>query len=413
MYLRLNSSRALIVLFAASCSLAQAGDFTDTILTGDSNSGINSGLTYTAKVDFNGGATTINGVSFTDTGTAGTGYALTTANTPFSGYANSLAGNMNGVAGNFFYTGDGSGNAAVTLTGLTPGQQYVTSFYNTAFGGSRYVNITPTDTGVPFLFNEDATLKGAGNVLRYSFTAPAAGTITYNFDAVSNGDSFHFYGMTNAVRNDSLSSYVHFSPTAPTVTRVAGSSNPFTVSNTDLLQTSLSGIVTTGNFNREPILGPISVLANGNFSITGVGANNPELVTGENNASVTFNLDITTNTLGYNVTSIAGYGGWNDAGRDQQRYSIFFSTVGSSDFTLYGQLDDNPASPVGISAVRAVFTGLATGVDAIRIDFLDGVENGYVGYGEFDVFGTATIPEPSSMAGLLLCGAAFAFRRRK
>jgi hypothetical protein len=48
--------RAGIAITLSSVS-ALAGDFTMTILTGDANSGINSGLTYTAVADFFGPGT--------------------------------------------------------------------------------------------------------------------------------------------------------------------------------------------------------------------------------------------------------------------------------------------------------------------------------------------------------------------
>lgn len=409
-YTRSAASVACLAMLSTAAAVVRAGDFTSTLLNGDADSGINSGLVYTAKADYNG-TSTINGVAFTDGAASGTGYELTGAAGAFTGYANTATGSLNGALSNFFYTNTPDGNASLTLSGLTPGTAYVTSFYNTSFGGNRYIDITPSDTGSAFRYNQDTNVTGAGSVLRYSFTATAA-TQTFGFDPLSNGDSFHHYILTNAVRNDSIFSYTHFTPLTPVVTEQTGSNTPFAPSNTDLLQTNLAGIVTTGNLSREGILGTAASLANGTFSISGVGANNPELITGENNSSVTFNLDTSVNTAGYDVTSIASFGGWNDAGRDAQRYSLYFSTVGSEDYTLYGQLDRNPAGG-SLSAVQAVFTGLATNVDSVKVIFLDGVENGYVGYGEFDVTGTASIPEPSTGSALLLASLGLLSRRRR
>jgi hypothetical protein len=135
---------------------------------------------------------------------------------------------------------------------------------------------------------------------------------------------------------------------------------------------------------------------------------------GENNATITFTLDTSVNQSGYDVTSIAGYGGWGDGGRDNQIYSIYFSRVGSSEFTYLGGVNAQPGSPGAPSAVRALFDNVGlTGVDAIRIDFLDGQENGFAGYGEFDVIGTPTVPEPASTFLLLIGCAGVALRRRR
>lgn len=410
-----NSPTARLTQFLLVATLSAtpvlAGDWASYLLGGDSDSGINGSLIYTSTADF-GGGTTINGVSFSDSGTSGTNYSLGGVfASPFTGYANGLAGALNGAASSFLYNGNGTGDNSMTLTGLTIGQQYVTSWYNASFGGRRYIDITPSDTGLAFRFNEDANVGGAGNVLRYAFTATATSQ-TYNFDAVSNGDSFHHYAFSNAERNDGVFSYTHFAPVTPIVTNVSGQDSPFTPSNTDLLQTSVASMVSIGNFNREPILGGLGVLTDGTMSL-GIGGNRPGMVTGENNSSITYTLDTSANTFGYDVSSITGFGGWGDGGRDEQRYSIFVSQIGSPDFILYGQLQENPASPGSPSGVMAQFNGSISNIDEVKFVFLDQVENGFVGYGEFDVVGTASVPEPTSVTLGLLGGLAFLSRRRR
>ena len=383
---------------------ARAGDFTMTILTGDADSGINAGLTYTSKADFDhaAGDRVVNGVAFTDGGMIGTNYVLTLATPGTAASPSNVTGGVGGLVTDFNH-GTGSPTASLTLSGLTVGTQYVTTWYNQTWGDNqstgRMVDITPSDTGVPFRINQDSTRNDDGTVLRYAFTATAT-SITYDFNAV-NLAAFHHYAMTNAERNDALFSYTHFTPLVPTTTVISGQDAPFTVSNNDLLQTSLASVSSIGDFNREPVLGDLSVLYNGAFAI-GTGGNRPELVTGENNATITFTLDTSVNTLGYDVTSVAGYGGWGDGGRDNQIYSIFFSQVGSPDFIYLGGVNDRPGAPGAPSAISAVFENVGlTGVDAIRIDFLDGQDNGFAGYGEFDVIGTATIPEPGTAVSLL------------
>jgi hypothetical protein len=403
------------IAITLSTASAFASDFTMTLLTGDADSGINSGLSYTAVADFFGpGTRTANGVSFSDNGLAGTNYTLTLANPGNAGNSSNVTGVVGDLVSDFNH-GNGSPTASLTLSGLTVGTEYVTTWYNRTWGDNqstgRVVDITPSDTGIPFRINQDSTRNGDGTVIRYAFTATAT-TITYQFNA-ANLAAFHHYAMTNAVRNDSLFSYQHFTPIVPTITAVSGQDAPFTVSNTDLLQTSLSGITSLGDFNREPVLGGQPVLFNGAFAI-GTSGNRPELVTGENNATITFTLDTSVNTLGYDVTSIAGYGGWGDGGRDNQIYSIYFSQVGSSAFTYLGGVNHQPGSPGAPSAVRTLFDNVGlTGVDAIRIDFLDGQENGFAGYGEFDVIGTPTVPEPASVFLLLIGCTGVALRRRR
>lgn len=401
------SPRPFILTAAVATLLAgvsaQAGDFTMSILTGDGNSGINSGLTYTSTADFSGSGTRVaNGVNFFDTGLTGTNYTLTMGGLGSAGGGSNVSGDVGGLVSDFFH-GAGSPTASLSLVGLTIGTQYVSTWYNRSWGDNqstgRVVDITPSDTGTPFRINQDSTRNGDGTMIRYAFTATKT-SITYGFNAL-NMAAFHHFAMTNAVRNDSLLSYTHFTPIVPTYTEINNIDAPFTVSNTDLLQTSLASVTSSGNFNREPVLGTLSSLYNGAFAI-GTGGNRAELVTGENNATITFNLDTTVNTLGYDVTSVAGFGGWGDGGRDNQIYSVFFSKVGSPDFIYLGGVNDRPGAPGTPSAVSALFSNVGlTGVNAIRIDFLDGQDNGYAGYGEFDVIGSATVPEPGTAALVL------------
>jgi hypothetical protein len=402
-----NTKMTFSIRYACAIALllpsapAFAGTFALVPFTNDSDSGINSGLTYTAAADFNGtGFRVVNNVPFTDVGQFGNGYELTGAGAVFTGHVANVGGQSADLLSDFYFTGDGSGNASLTLTGLTVGQQYVTSWYNTAFGpvGGRNITITANDTNTPIFFDQNYRGALSGNVLRYTFTATAP-TITYSFDADGNGDSFHHYAFTNAVANKSFLA-------TPVITSATGAGPgyaPFPVKTDDLLQTNLASVTSGGNFNQEGA-GGVPILTDGVFVINGGNpTDNSGLATAGNDAFVEFNLDLSVNTLGYDISSIQSFGGWNDSGRDRQLFKISYSLVGSSAFTYLGAMDFNPAATGLPSAVYGVFDTALTGVDAIRIDFFAGQENGYAGFGEFDVIGAATIPEPSA-AVLCLAG---------
>ncbi|MGV3531754.1 MAG: PEP-CTERM sorting domain-containing protein, partial [Chthoniobacteraceae bacterium] len=228
-------------------------------------------------------------------------------------------------------------------------------------------------------------------------------TQTFEFDAVT-ADSFHHYGFTNAVNNEAVLT-LPGAPVAPRITSLAAdepgiSVTPPGVSDDDLLQTQLADATVSGNVADEG-LGGVGALTDGTFT---AGAGNEAYFTPTAGASVTFDLDITLNTLGYDVSSVRGFGGWNDNGRDRQNYSLFYSVVGSDDFVFLGEVDFQAGVAAQLaSTVTSIFDTSLTGVDAIRVEFREPQENLHVGYGEFDVIGFATVPEPSAL--LLLTGA--------
>ena len=114
-------------------------------------------------------------------------------------------------------------------------------------------------------------------------------------------------------------------------------------------------------------------------------------VTPNNGDSVTFPLDLTGHPGGRNLVTFDSYAAWGSDGRDDQHYTLAYSTVG------------NPTTfiPITNVAAHSEFTGagagprrathtqitsntgtLATGVHSVRLTF-NGQENGYEGYREF------------------------------
>ena len=187
---------------------------------------------------------------------------------------------------------------------------------------------------------------------------------------------------------------------AVTYTTVTGSGSPwspFTPLNNDLLQTSLASATPTGTFDNEGS-GAYTVLYDGSITIKTPNPlfdPQPGLAAVSTGATLTFDLNVSTNIDGYDISQIVGYGGWGDTGRDDQNYSIYYSFVGNSNFTL---LDTASVTETAGLAHKSDFGASLSGVDAIRIDF-GAQENGYGGYGEFDVVGVPTVlvPEPTTV----------------
>ncbi len=196
------------------------------------------------------------------------------------------------------------------------------------------------------------------------------------------------------------------------VTNTTQYNSGFTVSNTDLLQTHLQSASYSGSFTAENAKGT-SAFNNGVFGGQGNQANGGEAATGANN-SATFTFD-----RAYNLTSIDSYAGW-DAYRGGQSYDLFYATSAAPAnwILLTSVFNDATGAGIGNTNTRENIVAssgfLATNVASLRFDFKNNLNQGYAGYREIDVQGSAVVPEPGSIAllGLALGGLAM-FGRRK
>ncbi|NLH15384.1 MAG: hypothetical protein GX455_02275, partial [Phycisphaerae bacterium] len=183
--------------------------------TGDADSKIASNKTYTHAVKFNGriadGAvfTTINGVNFEDDENfGGANWSLSApARNPYEGFGVNVGGNSANLLHNFFYGDQDNNHPVLTLTGLTVGTQYVTTFYTVGFGGpvnpdgsgGRRVDITASDNPtMPWRVDENGAGSGNGQLIKYKYTA-TTDTMSFTFDAYTTGDSWHHYAFSNEV----------------------------------------------------------------------------------------------------------------------------------------------------------------------------------------------------------------------
>ncbi len=114
-------------------------------------------------------------------------------------------------------------------------------------------------------------------------------------------------------------------------------------------------------------------------------------------SSVTYTL--TGSTYGYDLTNVTVFGGWADNGRDQQAYTVFYSTVmDPQNFLPLTTVNFNPEVGSGRqSATRVAIlpaTGnLATNVAMVKFDFSSPAsEHGYCGYNKIIIEGSAGAP---------------------
>ena len=176
----------------------------------------------------------------------------------------------------------------------------------------------------------------------------------------------------------------------------------------DLLETSVA------TFSGE---NAAALVRNGAF--TGLPGDNAGSFPAEvwNQGTATYDFDLTTNTLGYDITMIQAYSAWND--RASQSYRIFYAQVGSpSTFLQLGGdiVSTNEACSIITRSEDSVSgTAILSNVSSIRFVQFDGpgVNDGTgTVYRELDVVGFATIPEPTTSVLGLGAAILLLYRRR-
>ncbi len=353
--------------------------------TGDSDSAISSGKTYTHKIGLGraGAYSAINGVTFDSPGvgvTAGENWSLT-------GAAIHFPNNGNGTGANNLPAGSGSrqlceefyygattatGSSLLTLTGLTPGQTYVTTFYTTAFGDreGRIMLLTPGDTGKAVRIDENTPNTGNGFVVKYTFKAPADGTMTYDFLPASAGATWHHYAFSNEVATTPL----------PDESAIVGG-----VTIEDFTSQLVNGTFTRGAAN---LVNGSGLAAEGVHGITPDGAMwlSNGIFTTPNDplpATVTFDLGALTDLTSFRVWNYNERAGTTDlTTRGANQVQIQTSVDGTA-YTTQGTVNFRRALAV-TSEVGERIPLAVNGVRYVRLNMQTshGGDNGFVGLSE-------------------------------
>jgi hypothetical protein len=182
----------------------------------------------------------------------------------------------------------------------------------------------------------------------------------------------------------------------------------WTVASSSLVAGLTPSSVGSGNFANEGGGGTV-VLTDGKFG--SVGGGNSTLATCGVGVGTTVTYTLAGAATGYDLSRIVTYGGWGDAGRDQQHYTVSYSTVAApTTFVQLVSASYNPTNLAGmpsadrVTITSATTTPLATRVAAVKFDFTSPTgENGWSGYAELSVFGVKS-PLPLQVSSVTVSG---------
>jgi hypothetical protein len=182
----------------------------------------------------------------------------------------------------------------------------------------------------------------------------------------------------------------------------------------------LTGLIESGSiFASQENLGADTTaasLTNGQFGPAGLipaPGPNPQVAIIGPNQTLTYTLGNGPNGTGYTVSEFRAYSGWQDTGRSRQDFTLLYSTVAApGTFVPLGTFHGTANTLDELTVVKDSLGATIPGVFAIQFQTAGDVQNGYVGYREFDLIGTPTAPEPASL-GLLAVGTVSVLARRR
>ncbi len=123
--------------------------------------------------------------------------------------------------------------------------------------------------------------------------------------------------------------------------------------------------------------------------------------------SVQYTLDTTTNTLGYDISTIDIIGG-SPYGTSQIKCTVEYKLLGDTEFTSLGYFEYGPGGG-GTKITLSDDQGtILTGVSVLQFTFEEGCN-----MREVDVTGSATVPEPATLSLLAVGGVLALLKRRK
>ena len=208
-YINLQFGEGNVNLDNLKVMTSSGSAITTALFTGDADSGVNSAKVYTHSVNLADPAdVVINGQTFTGAGANqnGSNWEIRTANAvPLLGplpiheiygiYPNVTPASRD-ILTNVWYS-DQNGAGSLTLTGLTPAQQYILTLYSMAFDveGGRRSYMATSDGAVITDVDQDEFGQLSGQLMTYQYTANAEGVFSISTTPIT--EPWAFYAFSN------------------------------------------------------------------------------------------------------------------------------------------------------------------------------------------------------------------------
>jgi hypothetical protein len=193
--------------------------------TDDVSTGLDSNATYTVAVNLGDtNAATVRGVYFQANAMVGTNYSI---GGEVAYYPGSPTGNISGtglvLAYNFIY----GNNRTVTLSKLTPGATYKTSFFSLGFDSDLQIrNQTFAGSGIGAELNPNVYGLHRGIIINLTFIADNTGTVEFTINPNNGDNTFHLYALANRLVSTSSSPFASYTDAVANTGGGGGGTDP-------------------------------------------------------------------------------------------------------------------------------------------------------------------------------------------
>ena len=180
--------------------------------TNDASTGLDSNATYTVAVTLgNTIPCTVNGVQFQANAMSGTNFSI---GGEVAYYNNFGTGGVSGtgvaLTPNFLY----GNNRTLTLTNLTPGATYKTSFFSIGWGNGTDRNQTFIAKGISAVLNPNIyglnSNSYMGIIINLTFIADNTGTQEFIINPITAGNTFHWHAFANRLVSTSSTPFAQY-----------------------------------------------------------------------------------------------------------------------------------------------------------------------------------------------------------